>query len=470
MPVSVRRAGPRALIGISILGALLIGASSAEAGPKKPSPGKEFRFEATAGEFRGATDHGYTLTLTNLTGTQQVGSANIPLPSGLSIFPVNPNLPFDAVTNPYDISLDAATVSRGGRWAVNGTTLELRDLNSGPVAPSNVVTVTIDAHMPCTGSSLDYTGGTGVTAKQSNDYSSASPDGNILTLAKSGNVLSTTLSGDCTLNFTKQPGTTEKNTQIRASAFGTGTDLVTVEARDATNQLMTWFEGPITLTPNHGGFTASTPTVSADDGVAAWSNIVIAEPGLYTLNASAEGAAGTSYEFEIPVFVTDCLVGNCSFAKQVGGDGSALSLTGLPSVSGGKLVLSPNLGNRPSCAGYDAPSTAFYKFELTQEAAQTAQLFHSKQNALKVGGQSKLQVCFASPVDFTPKAGTNTVPFDYDGNGPSDAGRVGLLSDCADLPDGDKNNPCVESRTGTSGGGVVITFTIPPAWHDPACR
>ena len=63
-------------------------------------------------EFRGATDHAYTIALKNETGTQQLGSANITIPDDLTI------LPLPAPGTGPNIALDSATVARGGTWTL----------------------------------------------------------------------------------------------------------------------------------------------------------------------------------------------------------------------------------------------------------------------------------------------------------------------------------------------------------------
>jgi hypothetical protein len=450
------------LLTLAMLG---IFAGSAQGAPKQ---GKDFSMVVKSSEPRGFTDHAYTITLKNETGTQQMGSADVTLPSGLTI------VPKAAPDTGPNIKLDDATLARGGYWTLDDSptprTLHLRALSAPPTGAGATVTVTIDAQMPCSGTALTYS----VIAKQSNDFSSNSQDGNMLTLKPSTSNLSTTLEGDCKLRFVNQPKQTERNTQIRADALQpASTNYVSVEAVDGrpldTAQRMTWFKGEITLAPSVGTFTAlSDPTSFANNGEAFFDNIVIDPSGLYTLHASTQdGWVGDSQEFEIPVFVSPCLVGdgNCTTGQKLGKDGTAFTVTGSPTANGGKLVLSPNLGVRPSCAGYNAPSTDFYKFELTQAAPLTAELSQNKANVRKVGGPSGLEVCFASPEDFTGKGGT--APFDYDGNGPLTAGHVGLLLDCADLGG---QGPCIDGRTGTAGGGAIVRVRIPPAWSDPMCR
>jgi hypothetical protein len=52
-------------------------AGSAQGAPKQ---GKDFSMVVKSSEPRGFTDHAYTITLKNETGTQQMGSADVTLP------------------------------------------------------------------------------------------------------------------------------------------------------------------------------------------------------------------------------------------------------------------------------------------------------------------------------------------------------------------------------------------------------
>ena len=195
-----------------------------------------------------------------------MGSADITLPAGLTI------LPKAAPATGPNIRLDDATLARGGLWTLDDSpaarTLHLRALSAPPTGAAATVTVTIDAQMPCSGTALSYS----VVAKQSNDFSSSSQDGNALTIKPSTTNLSTTLQGDCKLRFSSQPSTTERNTQIRADAFQpTSTNYVVVEAVDgrplATAEPLTWFNGEITLAPSVGTFTeVAQPSSMATNG------------------------------------------------------------------------------------------------------------------------------------------------------------------------------------------------------------
>src|SRR5262245_57499190 len=120
-------------------------------------------------EFAGVTDASYHVTRINRTGTPQLGSANITVPSAI------------AITNRNGI-------------AGTGQVLELRNLG---LPPDGFVTVTIGVRMPCAAGDYLWQ----VQAKQSNDFSGT--PGNDLGPV-SGNP-TTTVTGQCVLNFVAQP-------------------------------------------------------------------------------------------------------------------------------------------------------------------------------------------------------------------------------------------------------------------------
>ena len=79
----------------------------------------------------------------------------------------------------------------------------------------------------------------------------------------------------------------------------------------------------------------------------------------------------------------------------------------------------------------------------------------------KVGGKNALEICFAAPADFAAKGGTQ--PFDYDGDGTTSDGFVGLLPDCPATP----LAPCILERASASGGAAIVRVFVPAAWGDP---
>ena len=109
--MSVRYMSARLLV-IAGLVALGVGLTAPGAGgaPKAPVPGKNFTMNVEQTGLAGFTDVDYEITLQNQTGTQQLGSANVVVPTAIAI------------------------VDREGLTGT-GQTLELRNLAVPPVGP-----------------------------------------------------------------------------------------------------------------------------------------------------------------------------------------------------------------------------------------------------------------------------------------------------------------------------------------------
>lgn len=412
----------RSLIAAFALVAALVTVSSASAAPTKP-----FALDVSpASEWAGVTDDAYAVTLTNLTSTQQLGSANVTIPAAFAV-----------VSGP-----SLGTVAAGN-------VLQLRNL---ALPPGGSVTVTLGLRMPCVAGSYQWA----VEAKQSNDFSG--PPGN--SLGPVSGQRTTTVDGSCALRFVDQPAETATGQQIRADDFS-GSRLVSVEAIDGRPtgaQRLTWFGGTISLglgpTTYPGQLSPSTPASAASAGIASFDNLAIDAPGIYSLRATTDAsgfAAGDSQSFRI-VNAAACTPSTC----RVQAGNAALTGTGI--TDSGLALLTRNLGTQPVCTGYTSPTGEWYEFALTVAGDKTVDTAYDKPAVKAVGSVSALEICFAAPVDFPAKGGTQ--PFDYDGDGDPSDGHVGLLPDCPATP----VTPCVERRSGTSGGGAVVTFAIPAAW------
>jgi hypothetical protein len=421
-----------------------IAAGPAQAAPKQ---GKEYALDvAPLTEYGGVTDGAYTVTITNNTGTQQVGSANVTVPSAI------------AITNRNGIP-------------GTGQILELRNL-ALPAGAS--VTVTIGVRMPCVAGDYLWL----VEAKQSNDFSG--PPGNALGPV-SGN-RTTTVQGQCVLNFVDQPASAVEGAQIRADAFQpNGTHFVSVEALDARPsgaQRTASFNGSITLTSSPSGLLATSSTAVA--GFATFPNLIIGASNNYTLKAAASGLVGDeSTPFQIVDIAATCAPGpgNCNTGNLNGANNGAKSsavLMGAPTAGSGFALLTLGLGRDPltsdGCRGlYMPPGDDFYEFQLfgfgLNSAGQKTVVMSYTKQAMKGRGPSSLEVCLAvpGPTGFTAKNGAPAPSFVYDGD-PSNgvAGFAGLVPDCGSSP----TEPCVLDRSPTGSGGASITL-FDPTLGDP---
>ena len=417
-----------------------------------PKQGKTYTMVVKSPEWAGATDSAYTVKITNTTGTQQVGSANVTIPTASPS-----DIDFTVTSEPVFSGSTAvgATVARPN----GGKLIELRNL---ALAPNSSVTFSLGLRMPCVAGNYAWS----VDARQSNDFSGT--PGNAL--GPVSGTLATTVQGSCALSFSRQPASAEVGAEITADAFQpSSSNLVTVEAVDGspTPQRLTWFQDDVELTAV-GGPGSLSASSAATAGLATFDGLTIGESGNYNLIASPATAPGfsdgESNGFQIIDDVGACNASSCT--ASVGGNRSSSTVTGSNVADEGFALISLNLGTEPVCAGYTPPTNEWFEFQLTVTGDKTVQAVYSKAAMRSVSGPSALQICFAAPQGFTAQNGT--VPFDYDGdplNG--DEGFVGLLPiGCPLVPPG----PCVSSRVGTAGGGAIVTFFVPAAWGDPRFR
>lgn len=445
------RLGRVAALGAVLL-ALLSVTATADAAPTKPY---SIAFSASpvpagvsipSGMPAGVTIPDFTVTLRNDTKTQELGSANLTVPSG------------------FTLTSDAA-VDRGNLIEPLGNTLRLRNLD---IQPGGTVTLTVDLRLPCVGGTYSWA----VQAKQSNDFSGTGNDLTPPTAAALRNIVT----GACALRFVAQPAGAGKTQQIRADAFQpASTNLVAVEAVDgrapALAQRLDWFGGAIALAlgeTSYPGQLVQGGPVTATAGVAAFSNLSITAAGVYTLHASttAAGFAATDPRADSDEFPIVDVVGDCNAVSCFAAFG-ATSITGAQGTGTGFVLLSQNVGPAPICAGYKPPvADTWYEFTVTADRAKTIVITYTKSDMRQVKNLAALDVCFATPgPTFPVKGGGNATPFDYDGDG-SLEGFVGLLPDCPEVP----RTQCVSSRDPVPGGGATIEFFVPADLGDPRYR
>jgi hypothetical protein len=455
MPVTVRTSVVRLIAGAAIAVAA-IGFSAATTGAA-PKQGKTYSMVVESPEWAGVTDGSYTVTITNTTGTQQLGSANLTIPTARQ-----GDIDFTVTSEPVFVgstALGATILPREGKL------IKLRNLALPPApAQGSSVTIALGLRMPCDDGPYPW----GVDARQSNDFSGT--PGNAL--GPVSGTLATTVQGSCKLRFDPgQPTSAEVDDEITADAFQPGSaDPVAVEAVDGSPapQRLTWFADTVELTATGGpgSLSASSP---ASAGLATFDNLLsIALSGNYNLTASPANAIGfsngESADFQIIDDVGACSSSSCH--AQVDGAKSGTSLTGSNVAGNGFALVSLNLGTEPVCAGYAPPTQEWFEFQIFGAIGdKTVEAFYNKAAMKNVAGPSSLEICFAAPQDFPAKLGT--VGFDYDGDAANGAeGFVGLLPNCPQTP----LTPCVLSKNGTSSGGAIVTFFVPAGWGDPRYR
>jgi hypothetical protein len=421
-----------------VVAVLLVGlfAPTASAAPRKP-------YEVTLTPAQvpaGVTVDGYTVTLTNRTQTQQLGSANVTAPTELTL----EGMP--------TLDRPGSTVTR------DGDLLLLRDLS---LPPGESVTVTVGVRMTCVAGDYDWS----FQAKQSNDFSGT--PGNDLGPIEGSRI--TAVTDACVLRFVDQPANAAKNAAIRKTAYAPTSGEVTVEAVDGSPnpQRLDWFEGSITmgLAPSSylGRLDPGTPE-TADDGLASFGALRIDLNGFYNLRATVPGfVVALSARFTIADIAEPCDTNRCR--TELSGSRSTSTLTGAAGTDIGAVVLSLNLGPEPICAEYTPPpSSDWYEFDVTAARDKTIDVAYTRQ-AMKAFGKGKeaLEICFAAPTQTPFPVKGAAEPFDYDGDSTNgQLGFVGLLPDCTDF-----SSPCITVRESLGNDGAQISFFVPDGLGDP---
>jgi hypothetical protein len=418
-----------ATLGVTILQAAPAGAAT-----------KPFSMVVSPAAVAGSQTTTFSATLTNRTGQQQLGSADITVPSAFTTI--------------------SASVAGPATVTLTGNVVHLR--NAG-LAPGGSIAVSVTAAVPCATATYAWS----VIAKQANDFNG--PPGNDLTLDQAASSLTTTVEGGCALRFVagRQPAAARVNQTISALPYQPGPS-VQVEVIDGAGQRVTTSTASITvaLGPSTGtGTLHGTLTVSASAGVASFGNLSIDAPGMYTLRATSAGlSAATSSTFRVDQVAVACIEDvTCSATIANGSTTFDVTASGNAGTDAGFLVLDNGVGVAIDCAGYTELTATPTVIEGPDRAKTVRSTIDKRvMNAQPNNGASFLQMCFGAPYQFATRPGTPLTGVDTDGNGTNDF-FYGLLPDCG-AP------PCVSSRNKTNAGDGVITTQAPGGTQDPAYR
>jgi hypothetical protein len=380
-------------------------------------------------------------TFQNLSGQQQLGSANLTAPSAFTV--------------------RAATLAGDapGSATVRGGVIELRDLALPPGATLQV-DVTVD--IGCAEGTYLWS----VAAKQANRFNG--PPGNEFVLASDPAALTTTVAGGCTLRFAAQPQDARVGDRISAVDFDPAGPPVTVEVIDADGNRLTSATPTITLalaTTSGLGKLFGDTSATAIAGAAAFGDLRVDAPGVYSLRATAPGFEPTvSALFSIQQVAVECIedvdcAGSISTQQsKVDVGASANSRT-----DAGFLQLSFNTGFRPDCAGYEEISADWAMVLGPDREKRVVYSIDKKvMNTSTNNGAAFLQMCFAAPFTFATRDGGPPAEADVDGDGTTDW-YYATLPDCG-AP------PCVLSRNKDKAGNGVIAVRAPAGDEDPAYR
>jgi hypothetical protein len=371
-----------------------------------------------------------TATLTNRTGTQQLGSANL--------------------TAPSQFTVTQATLGGPGTATIAGKVVQLRNLSLAPGA-SRSVTLQVDTSAAaCSAGSFAWT----VLAKQANDFNG--PPGNNLDLDTQNSALTTTVTGGCGLRFFTPPADANPGQTITGTAFNPSGPPVAVEVVDGAGNRVTTATPTVTMALDGGpGSLSGTKIVQAANGLASFGDLSINTAGTYRLVASAPGFGSiTSGSFSIG---TPCIEDiDCSTHAETAESIVDVTAFGNTRLDAGVLQLSLDTGFKPDCVGYTEFSSDWAQVVGPDRSKLLRyQIDKTVMNRQPNNGASFLQMCFAAPFPFATRPGTPLTPV-------GDM-FVGLLPDCG-------VEPCVDSRSKTKAGDGVITAKAPGGPDDPAYR
>ena len=388
----------------------------------------------------------FSATLANRTGQQQLGSADITVPSAFSgVSVADPVGPATATTAGNVVHLRNASVPPGGTIAVT-------------------ITAGVPASLACSGATFTWA----VVAKQSNDFNG--PPGNDLTLDTQASSLTTTVTGGCALRFVagRGPADARVDETITSLAYQPSGPSVQVEVVDGAGNRVTGSTASVTvaLGPSVGtGALHGTATVAATAGVASFSNLSIDAPGSYTLKASSPGlSSATSGAFRVDQVAVTCAEDvTCSATLANGTTRFDVTAAGNAGTDAGVLVLDNAIGVAIDCTGYDELTATPTVIEGPNRAKTvTSTIDKRTMNQLPNNGASFLQMCFGAPYTFATRPGTPLTGVDTNGDSVADF-FYGLLPDCGTAP-------CVSSRNKTKAGDGVIVTQAPAGTQDPAYR
>jgi hypothetical protein len=384
----------------------------------------------------------FSVTLTNRTSQQQLGSANITVPAA-----------FTAVSVADPAGPATATM--------NGNVVQLRDAS---LAPGGVIVLSVTATAPCSPPTYTWS----VVAKQANDFNG--PPGNDLALDTTSSSLTTTVTCGVALRFVagRQPAAARVGQTISSVAYQPAAASVQVEVVDGSGNRVTSSTASVTIAlgPSVGlGALHGTVTVAASAGVASFANLSIDAPGTYTLQASSPGLpSATSDAFRIDNVAVACVEDvTCSASLANGTTTFDVTAPGNARTDAGVLVLDNGVGVQIDCVGYDELTATPTVIDGPDRAKTvTSTIDKSRMNQLPNNGASFLQMCFGAPYTFATQPGTTLTGVDTNGDSVADF-FYGLLPDCGTAP-------CVSSRNKTNAGDGVIVTQAPAGTEDPAYR
>ena len=252
------------------------------------------------------------------------------------------------------------------------------------------------------------------------------------------------LASTCTfvLVFQVQPTTTQVQTAMAPA--------VVVDVENSQGQLVTWYNGPVTLTYAVNPVGAPEPAnnvVDAVHGVATFPDLTFSAVGFgFELQASAKGATSSaSQPFNIVSQLVQCQPGQTCSSQTVSSDGTSGSVAAGAASTSDVLTATGGGFPRLSCTSYGGVLT----FTVTNRskiitltlAASIVQQAHSKH----------FSICWGSPTPFITKDGSTSAFY-----APNHK-YEGLLPYCR----WGGPSPCIASQHKKCDGAVVTKVFAP---------
>ena len=383
-----------------------------------------------------------SVTITNTSPSQSLGSANLTVPA------------------PYMLISSAADNVPGG------PVVELRNLGLAP-GGSTVVTLVVAVDQCTSGTPAPFT----VTAKQSNDYKG---EGNDFTLAQPSD-LQVDVAGTCALVWVAAPSDAERGATITSVAWNPNGAPLVVAVLDAGGvDRATRATGSVTLTAFRAGVTSGvlggTTSAAITAGLATFTPGPTLSPSAfdYAFAADSPGLVGIApsadFDFDIVDQAVSC-PGNspCNGAATASAGEYSVSAQFGAGATPTHLTVSINAADAPSfeCAGYPRGDLPVSQFVFTADAGDD-RLGTFTTSFPGANPVSNYEVCWAAPYTFTTESGAVAAP----GGVKPGTGQqlyVGLLPDCERR--GAPTRPCVsrsyDSRT------HIVTITVFATGEDP---
>lgn len=253
-----------------------------------------------------------------------------------------------------------------------------------------------------------------------------------------------TLAGTCqnTLVFAVQPTTTQVQTAM--------TPAVVVDVENSQGQLVTWYNGPVTLTYEVNPVGAPQPAnnvVDAVHGVATFPDLTFSGVGFgFELQASAKDAnSSVSQPFNIVSELVTCQPGQACSSGTVSSAGTSGSVKA--SAASSSDVLTATGGGFPalSCSTYGGVLT----FTVTNRSKIITLTLAA--SIVRQAHKRRFNICWGSPTPFITKNGTTSV------FNPANDEYEGLLPFCKCHGP----SPCIASQYRKHHGAVVTIISAP---------